>query len=160
MKLYKIFNLISLFLIIVMGIYIGVEYPSLPEEIPTHFNLSGEPDSWGSKATIWILVAVSIFLYFLLSFLPKMDILATNNVMKNVELRQLMVNVLLFLVSLLFFYIVYETIQVGKGLKQNLGNGTFVFVALILLVSLGFNWYAAKKQKEENNLNNALEEKK
>lgn len=68
MKLHKIFNLISLFLIIVTGIYIGIEYPSLPEEIPMHYGLNGEPDRWGNKSEIWLIILIVCFMYVLLYY--------------------------------------------------------------------------------------------
>lgn len=33
-------------------------YSRLPEQIPTHFNFSGEADQWGPKSDIWILIAI------------------------------------------------------------------------------------------------------
>lgn len=34
--------------------YTGVIYGDLPNQIPTHFDLAGNADSWGSKSSIWI----------------------------------------------------------------------------------------------------------
>lgn len=38
---------------------------SLPEEIPIHFDLSGNPDGYGSRATLWLLPVIATFLGFL-----------------------------------------------------------------------------------------------
>jgi uncharacterized membrane protein len=41
-------------------------YP-LPQRIPTHFNVGGQPDGWGPPSTLWLLPAVGVGLYLLIS---------------------------------------------------------------------------------------------
>lgn len=41
-------------------IYTGVIYGDLPDQIPTHFDLAGNADSWGSKSSIWIVGIVMV----------------------------------------------------------------------------------------------------
>lgn len=38
---------------------------SLPEEIPIHFDFSGNPDGYGARATLWLLPVIATFLGFL-----------------------------------------------------------------------------------------------
>ena len=35
-----------------VGIYLAVMYQKIPDVIPTHFGLWGQPDSWGSKTSL------------------------------------------------------------------------------------------------------------
>ena len=45
----------------------------LPDKIPTHFNLVGNPDGWGSPATLLLLPIIAMFTYALItvvSFFP------------------------------------------------------------------------------------------
>src|SRR5699024_5203959 len=42
------------------GIYIAVMYQKIPDVIPTHFGLWGQPDSWGSKTSLLFLYGVSV----------------------------------------------------------------------------------------------------
>lgn len=160
MKLYKIFNLISLFLIIVTGIYIGIEYPSLPEEIPMHYGLNGEPDRWGNKSEIWLIILIVCFMYVLLSLLHKVKEAQQYNSKENIEQNRLLSNVILLIVSLMFLYVAYEIIEVGKGLKEKSGNEIFVFIALILLVAVILSRNIAKKKKEQEGLKEASEHHK
>ncbi len=37
----------------------------LPLRVPTHFDISGNPDGWGSPQVLWLLPIVGIFLYAL-----------------------------------------------------------------------------------------------
>jgi uncharacterized membrane protein len=44
-------------------------WPSIPDIIPTHFGLNGQPDAYGSKATLFIFPAVSLAVTILLQTL-------------------------------------------------------------------------------------------
>jgi len=52
-------------------------YTNLPESVPMHFGLDGKPDRYGNKTEmIWMLLllsAISIAVYFLIKYLPKID---------------------------------------------------------------------------------------
>jgi uncharacterized membrane protein len=48
-------------------------YPSLPSEIPTHWNMAGDVDDYSTKSMILVLAAIPIALYLLMVFLPKID---------------------------------------------------------------------------------------
>ncbi len=43
-----------------VGIYLAVMYQKIPDVIPTHFGLWGQPDSWGSKTSLFFLYGVSV----------------------------------------------------------------------------------------------------
>ena len=42
-------------------------WETLPEEVPTHFGITGRPDRWGGRWQAWILPVVSIGLYVVFS---------------------------------------------------------------------------------------------
>jgi len=39
--------------------YVRGIYPSLPETIPAHFGLDGQPNRWGHKSELWVIVGVA-----------------------------------------------------------------------------------------------------
>src|ERR1019366_5590605 len=41
----------------------------LPDRIPTHFNISGQPNAWGPPEFLWFLPVVAIGLYLLMTVL-------------------------------------------------------------------------------------------
>jgi uncharacterized membrane protein len=41
----------------------------LPDRIPTHFNIAGQPNAWGSRDFLWFLPCVAAGLYLLLTVL-------------------------------------------------------------------------------------------
>lgn len=44
-------------------------WDTLPDEIPTHFGITGRPDRWGGRWQAWILPVVALGLYALFSFI-------------------------------------------------------------------------------------------
>lgn len=50
----------------------AVLYPSLPEQIPVHWNLGGSV-TYGEKSTLWFLAALSLGTVVLMKVLPKID---------------------------------------------------------------------------------------
>lgn len=55
-------------------IYILYIWNQLPDVVPTHFNIKGEPDAYGSKAMgTLILPCINLFIYFTLLFIPRFD---------------------------------------------------------------------------------------
>ena len=73
-------KMVFFYVLILIGIpfiYATYLYPSLPEIIPTHFNIKGEADGFGGKDSIYlgpvILGVASLFSYFLLANIKKID---------------------------------------------------------------------------------------
>ena len=72
---------LALFIVIVLlgipFIYASYIYPSLPDTIPTHFNIKGEADGWGGRDSIFlvpfILGLTGLFTYFLLTNIKNFD---------------------------------------------------------------------------------------
>ncbi len=48
-------------------------YGSLPEQVPMHWNINGEIDSWGGRASAFYIPLLTIGLSLLLKFLPLFD---------------------------------------------------------------------------------------
>jgi uncharacterized membrane protein len=50
----------------------------LPDRIPTHFNISGQPNAWGSPGILWVLPAVGLGLYLLMTALASIQFRSYN----------------------------------------------------------------------------------
>jgi uncharacterized membrane protein len=48
-------------------------YTSLPEKIPTHWNIKGEIDAYGSKSFIWFTALLPFAIYLLMIYIPEID---------------------------------------------------------------------------------------
>lgn len=110
------------------GIYILVKYPDMPDVIPTHFGLWGEPDAWGKKSGILIVFGIQIVIVIVeqwaLHVSIKSALKAGNPSMIN---RDCMVVTGPF-VSGLFGWCVVGTVWLGRLGKY------FVFVTLALVI--------------------------
>lgn len=72
MKNRKADGLIALLLIIgLLGILWA--YPSLPQIIPIHWNFKGEVDGMGSKANLFFILGLTVFLNLMFMVMPKID---------------------------------------------------------------------------------------
>ena len=73
----KINHYVAAVLVTIPIVSAGYVYPSLPESIPTHFNMEGKADAWGSRESVFIgpliLGFVSIFVYLLMANIRKID---------------------------------------------------------------------------------------
>jgi uncharacterized membrane protein len=69
--------LTALVILAVPFAYAAYIYPTLPQTIPTHFNMKGEADGFGERSTIFlgpgILSGVGLFTFFLLSNIKNFD---------------------------------------------------------------------------------------
>ena len=95
-------------------------FPSLPETIPTHFNLEGKADAWGNKSSVFLPAAIlgltSLFCYFLLINLKSID---PKRVAKADEgLYTKMALYLVAFLSALSLVIIYSTAHEGVKISQ------------------------------------------
>ena len=69
--------LTALVILAVPFAYAAYIYPTLPQTIPTHFNMKGEADGFGERSTVFlgpgILSGVGLFTFFLLSNIKNFD---------------------------------------------------------------------------------------
>jgi uncharacterized membrane protein len=73
-------KMVLFYVLLIIGIpfiYAAYLYPSLPEIIPTHFNIKGEADGFGGKGSIYvgpsIMGMASLFTYLFLTYIKKID---------------------------------------------------------------------------------------
>ena len=76
MKNNKKLNLADIIIILILLITTGVTfyyYPRLPRIIPTHFGISGKPDGWGAKSTLFMLGGLNLAIAVLMPLSQKID---------------------------------------------------------------------------------------
>ena len=61
-----IFEMVALFMIVVMWVLAAWMYLHSPETIPTHFDAAGNPNDYGSRLTLFILAGIGTVLTVLL----------------------------------------------------------------------------------------------
>ena len=151
-------RLIDLLGLIAIGILLIVPLvfiDQLPDQIPIHFNAKGIPDGYGGRASIFILPAIGIPLFFGLRYMRKFPHISNYPVRitkENAE-RQYHNNTKLLLclnlsLALIFLYLI--GIQIASVLIEGtIGFGIFT-VPLILIVLFAPIIYFYQKAKKLN----------
>jgi len=110
---------------------IGVVWQSwqrLPAQIPTHFAGNGRPDGYGPPSTLWLVPAIALFLYSMLtifSFFPQSFNYPVKVTDENrVHVQRIAVAMLGWLKAELMgtlAYITWATVRTAKGEANGLG---------------------------------------
>ena len=148
MKQSKLFYLLFPFIIMIIPwVYLAFIWNELPQNIPTHFGISGTPDKFGQKNEIilapLIFTIVGILQYFILRNIHRIDpkkkyTVATSSVLSKLSI------VIIILLCAVSLFICYWTLK-GKveGLSL-LFCGLSLFLAYIgnLMHSIKPNYFA------------------
>jgi uncharacterized membrane protein len=70
-RITTVLDLIGLIGLIVSLVMTVSAWSSLPDLIPVHFGLNGQPDSWGNKLIVWIFPVVNLVVYSSFLFLRR-----------------------------------------------------------------------------------------
>lgn len=104
-------------------------YADLPEVIPTHFNGSGEPDGYGSRASAWGLPAITTVLFLGLSWLSRYPHLynyavelTPDNFARQYQIAMRLLRWMKLVIVLVFGAIFYQTVLVATTNQTHLGK--------------------------------------
>ena len=131
--------LIALVLLAIPFGYAAYIYPSLPETIPTHFNIKGEADAYGGKNSIFlgpgIMAVAGLFVFFILSNIKSLDPKRYKEQDDSMYKKFALFTVaFLSLIScIIIFSSSNQSVDIGKLLLPALG-----------LSFAGFGWYMPK----------------
>ncbi|MEB3828619.1 DUF1648 domain-containing protein [Phormidium sp. CCY1219] len=136
--------------IICTFVAIGQFWGRLPETIPIHFGLTGQPQNWGNKPILCLLPTVGTLIYLIFTFSPYFSQLFDNSLPIPEEQAQHLSQIVRELfawmkvqIIWLFFFIEWQIIQVSLGNSQTIAT-TFIFTALIFLGgTIGFYYQQA-----------------
>lgn len=149
----------SFCLLIFIWDYIFINYRELPNFVPIHFNLQGNPDGFGPKIIIWFLAAIATVLYLALFLLSKNKNSSLLNLPQNVKksgYASLIVDATSLLVMLIIAVISYESIAVGLGKTDSLSSIVNYLLGLLILGAVSIFIYSLiiSKKDQSNNTNN------
>ncbi len=121
---------------------VGVHWAVLPESIPTHFNLYGQPDGFGPKYTALFLPALMLVLYVTLSVLAKYPSLSNKSSRtpeQNARYFQLTRSIMGWFkaeLGVLFLYIQWSMIATATGAA--IGLNPFVLFGILAVFWITF----------------------
>ncbi len=120
-------------------VYLFYTWNTLPEKVPTHFNINGEIDAWGNKNSLIIMILLlPVLTYILMTIVPKIDPKKRLDLMggKYHQLKFILVSFM----SILALFIIY----ISKN--QNLTSPNIILVLIgILIFALG-NYFKVIQQ--------------
>ncbi len=143
------------FISIVLMFFIAAKsFGQLPDQIPIHFKFDGTPDGFSSKNSIWILPIIGLFSFLLLFFLNKKPHIfnypqkvTEANAQRLYTDATKMIRWLNISISLMFLFLVHQTIQTALGRQSGL-KPWFLSVFLIAILGISF-WGLHKSMKNK-----------
>lgn len=126
-----------------------LNYNSLPDIIPVHFNGAGAPDSFDTKQNILALPVILTLMFLGMSVLNLFPHIfnypakvTKENALKQYINATRLIRYLKLSIVILFGFIVYATIQTAKGQADGLG---YWFLPTTLLLTFGpLAWFIVK----------------
>ena len=113
-------------------IYTFIVWSKLPDLVPTHFNVKGEPDDYSKKAFALLLLPVmNVVIYFILFFIPRIDPRKKNYAFFGSSYQNIRLLIHLFFAGIFIF--ITQTTSGGEPLKLN----AFFSVMLLFFALLG-----------------------
>ena len=140
----KILEVVALVLVLFTWGFTGyaiVGPDPLPVRIPTHFNLAGQADGWGSPGALWMVPVVATVIYLLMSLVARYP--SSFNFPMRVSrlvrprLEAIALSMLSWLkaeVICLFAWIQYWTIRI---VRQGQGRLSPAFLPLVMVAIFG-----------------------
>jgi uncharacterized membrane protein len=121
----------------------AIVYPRLPETIPTHWNIDGQPDGWSSRAFgAWITPVLLVGVWALFRVLPAIDPRGANYAKFGGAFEAIIDSLMLFLLGL---HIVLLRAALGHPVQMErivpFGVGVLLIVIGNLLPRARPNWF-------------------
>ena len=131
-----------------------IEYPGLSDQVVTHFDARGNPDTLGHKSFLFILPVVSIIMYAGLTILNRFPYLfnypvaiTADNAFKQYQLAKSLIIGLKTCIIGMFAYIQHKTIEVTIGQSSGLGIFFIAGVMSLTFIPIIVYFILARKAK-------------
>ena len=131
-------DIASITLLVIGTVSLISEWAAIPNTVPTHFNAAGEPDGWGSKNNLWILIVMGAVTWLLLTVLEKFPHiynyfnLTEENVERQYKNARMMINVMKNEILIFFVYMTWACAEVANGTSEGLS----VWVLPIFIIGI------------------------
>ncbi len=112
-------------------IYSIIIWNKIPDKVPTHFDIKGQPDDYSGKTFALLLMPVmNIIIYFILFIVPRIDPRKKNYAAFGSSYQNIRMLIHLFFVGMFIF--ITQTTSGGQPLKLNAFlSGLLLFFALL-----------------------------
>lgn len=120
--------IISTILCIIPMIFSILLYNKLPEKIPTHFNINGEVDSYGSKLFVCILLPIILCIVNIL-----LNIILNNDPKKQNH-NETLLTIFKFIIPLISLIFIPSSILISLGFNINIAIIAPIFISIIFIL--------------------------
>lgn len=140
----KILDTVSLLFFFGTMMYLLTVWSSLPELVPSHYNLAGEADDWQKKWVIFLPPSIGIVLWFPLHILEKKPHLhnyiglTEENKERLYKNSMLLMNVIKNEMLLFFSFGSWNDVKVANGNESLLGVWDIPILFLVIFGTLIF----------------------
>ena len=134
---------IPLLIVAVAIIASVVVYPKLPMTVPTHWDMLGRPNGWGSRVWgAWLLPTLMVLLWALMRVLPTIDPRGANYAKFGGSFEAIVISILLYMLGL-HLIILRASLGYPVAMQRVLPIGVGILLVLIgnLLPRARPNWF-------------------
>lgn len=151
-----VLDMIALLAVVFALAIVADAWEALPERVPRHFNAAGEPDAYGSKASVLIPALTALVLYVVLSLAQRVRPrrynyplrITEDNAAVQYRLARLYLAVTKAAVIILLASGTWLTIQVALGHRQGLGGWYLpAFLGTVTLTMVGYGIAAYRRRR-------------
>lgn len=149
-----IIEILAFFGLMILILMASFHYGDLPEQIPIHFNLRGDPDNYGDKIMVYLLPAIGVLLSGIFFYTIKKPHrfnypvkLTPENVFRQYRIATSMLRVLKTSVIWLFAFLNFKMIHTALGKADGLGNSfIYIFLCFVFLPIIYYSYSAFKSK--------------
>ncbi|MBP7809438.1 MAG: DUF1648 domain-containing protein [Bacteroidia bacterium] len=149
----KVSEVISIAFILSSVCLVCFSLPKLPDVVPIHFNLSGQPDGYGSKYTLIVVSLIALPIYALMTYLSLHPKFYEYRMNKNMPLEEQykmsskMARSIKLVLMPLFFAITFFMLKSAK--EKSIGTAEMIWLSLFipLIFSVIIYWIVKWEKK-------------
>ena len=146
----KISEVASLFFITAGILIVAFSLPELPDTVPVHFDLRGEPNRYGSKYELWVVAGVSLLIWMLFSLLSSRPHLFNYPSQKNDQEAQYKLGAKMMRslkAWILFFFVILNLIIVYSARSGKADGAIWLIAFLLMIVAAHLVYFFTKWKK-------------
>ena len=140
----KLANVIGVASIVIMTLYMVLNWSALPSDVPIHFNATGEVDRWGSKWWMLLLPIITIVIYIFMDLIERKPHthnyptrLTEQNATQFYKESCRTMNLTKNITAMMLAYITVRSVLVALEKVQGLGMvimGIFIFLLVFIII--------------------------
>lgn len=143
-------------LIVLIGFTIYA-YMNMPDTVPVHFNIKGDPDRYGDKSSIFLLCGIAVILVALFMYLIKSPQnyskynypikVTPENKAKVYALSARLMRVIMVNILIMFLFIMVEIFLIATGRIESIGIWSVILMLLLPIAPVVYYLWRMMKLK-------------